>query len=220
MPHPQVFNLEVKVDPWKHQAENQQPIPLGGQLACAYEIDVFIDQVDEIVFFNRTDTHDELWTAIPLRYDNRLTEKQLLQDSYNQGRVAQQERAGTKEKAAERLLKRLLRSRVGFEWPSGFVRPGLITRAVFESVVHELESGFKRNAQITKNNEAPIVSKARSLNLQPVPSHTEVNIWRAQCPGHHVGLQLNNKTNQFYCGYCKRGGDEQELVLFVEGAKS
>ena len=72
--------------------------------------------------------------------------------------------------------------------PAYFI--GLISGTRFSQLLHELANGFQQNAVITRNNEAPIVSKARALELDPSPSNTEVGIWIASCPGGHSGLEL------------------------------
>lgn len=203
MTHTYLVNLEVKTNPWKHESEEHGPETSQAQLVCVIQIHVIIEHLEQEIHFRRTHTHDELWTTLPgLSHTTRSG-------------LIRQTRTGSPGMAAEHLLKRLLRAKAGYEWPTGFVRGGLISATRFSQLLHELENGFEQNAQVTRNNEAPIVSKARALELDPLPSNTEVGIWKASCPGGHSGLELNNKTNSFYCGYCKRGGDEQALIEFT-----
>jgi len=46
-----------------------------------------------------------------------------------------------------RLIGRLFRARVGFEWPAGFISPGLINKETFTKLVKKIKRDLDDNRQ-------------------------------------------------------------------------
>ena len=214
-----VIDIDADIDPWNKKPANDKPVPADIKLVCVYVIHVVIDTIDEAVFFRRTDSHDELWATLPDCQSVDATPDELRLNATSQGRVVRQVRAGSEEKAAAGLLKKHIRARAGHAWPTGFVRAGLIDRSQFDGLIEDLESGFRRVKKHTRENKAPIIKLAERLKLHPQPDNRSPGIWNAQCPAGSHFLLLNNKTNDFYCGYCARRGSASVLKAFKHGPR-
>ena len=216
-----IINLDKEIDPWAKNLAPDQAAPESAELVCVYEVFVEIDDFDEVLFFNRTKTHDELWSVFPFmdyrHSEPRPTWAELKQNAISKGCVVRARRAGDKIKAVQRLFKTFIRSRAGYGWPNRFSESGLINEPMFNQMVKEIESGFERNAIVTRQGRAPIVDLAEALALYPQPKPQSPGYWRAQCPGGKHFLELSNSHNAFYCGYCRRTGNENELKSWRDG---
>ena len=51
----------IFADPWLKKAEKTASLPEDARFACAYELNLVVDQFDEAAFLRRTETTDELW---------------------------------------------------------------------------------------------------------------------------------------------------------------
>lgn len=51
---------DIVVDPWLKEADKTAGLPEDAVLACAYNLDMGVDVIEEAAFFRRTDTADEL----------------------------------------------------------------------------------------------------------------------------------------------------------------
>ena len=185
----------LTVNPWSRTTAR---LPRDARFVCAYGLYLGIDTIEEEVFIRRADDQDELWTA------NEL----------GRGRAVVAPREGNQADAALNLLDVLIRSRVGFEWPSDFISGGIIDKEVFERIVSNIEGELNDNADKARKDEAEIVITARDLGLSPTPGGMTPNHWLARCPETNHNLQIDAADNEFGCGWCKRKGGPDELRVF------
>lgn len=54
---------DIFADPWLKKATKTDSLPDNVCFACAYDLFIGLDSVEEATFFHRTDTTDELWVA-------------------------------------------------------------------------------------------------------------------------------------------------------------
>ncbi len=53
----------VFADPWLKKATKTTKLPDDALFACAYDLHIVVDLIEEAAFFRRTETSDELWIA-------------------------------------------------------------------------------------------------------------------------------------------------------------
>jgi len=125
-----IVAIDATITAWNHSGKKADQLPQTAQLVCSYWLNVIIEEVEEQLYFNRTQSYDTLWTYLPIHGKSNL--------------VIQSHRAGTPKVSAERLFRKFTRARSGFEGTSGFINPGLINLATYDHVIQELHEGFKR----------------------------------------------------------------------------
>ncbi|MEQ5802228.1 hypothetical protein [Halomonas sp. H10-9-1] len=198
---------DLRLDPWLKQPENRVSVPDDAELACLQEISLgAVDVIPEALYFRRHDGQDELWAA-GLRHGapGKPREEQLA-TAYQQGRVARAGSQGTRAAGAEILFRALTASRHGHVWPKGFLEGPLITETTHRRILGELEAEHDRNVQEAEAQaEAAIIIVARRLGLRPEPAGDSPSAWYADCPGKSHRLMISSNSNQFGCGYCRKG---------------
>ncbi len=133
-----IVAIDTTITAWNHSSKQPDKIPLTAQLACSYWLNVIIEEVEEQLYFNRTQSYDSLWTYLPTYRKSKLVIKSC--------------RAGTPQVSAESLFRKLTRARSGFEGPSGFISPGLIDPTTYHQTIQELGEGFKRTKGVAKRS--------------------------------------------------------------------
>ena len=211
------MNDGLWVHPWKGRA------PESGQatLACVYEIDLGIAAIPEAAFLHRTSVADELWTVQVFdgELDCSCPVDHLLADRTEVAVVAGAPVSGTPSRACETLLDALFRSRVGFEAPADFLKPGLVGANAYHRVTGQLESELGRNRTAAVAISSHIIDVARALHLNPWPEGSSPYNWLARCPDTNHSLMISSKSEQFGCGYCARRGNAEDLKAFVRERK-
>ncbi len=214
-----IVALKSHLDPWAKLSNPQRVLPADFDLVCLYELDVGLGCLDELVLLHRTDQWDELWTATADWLPLGATVGDLIGIAGGAALVAKETRAGSRPKAAYRLLSKLIRSRTGHAWPSSYRAGQLVNQRQFQQLLSDLKAGFEGNQIATREKEAPIVEVARDLGLDPQADARRPGFWNARCPSGNHTLLINNETNDFYCGYCIRRGDAGVLTAFKQNPR-
>lgn len=69
-----------------------------------------------------------------------------------------------------------------------------------------------------KDNE--LIRLFNENNLSPRPSLENIYSWVANCPSKRAHcIEINTKSNEWCCGYCRIGGDFNELVIILSNLK-
>jgi hypothetical protein len=187
-------------DPFLKESSCTERLPSDASLICSYDSDFGIDSLEESAYFRRENNRDELWIT----------------SSYKTGRAYTFPSQDTAQSASLRLIGRLFRARVGFEWPAGFISPGLVNKAAFTKLVKQIERELDDNRRKALKNKAEIVLVAEELGLSPRPTGTAPGLWAANCPGTNHFLYISATGSSFGCGWCKRKGGPEELRAFVD----
>lgn len=114
------------------------------------------------------------------------------------------------------LLELFFRTVHFFEWPSGFISQGIVDKNTFDGITRKIKKELEENEQKAREKETNIIKVARNLGLHPEPTGDSPSSWRARCPGMNHPLFMDTKENIFFCGWCKRKGTAEDLILLVE----
>ncbi len=216
-------------DPYLKEAKKTAKVPDDAVFACAYDLHIVVDVIEEAAFFRRTETSDELWIASSAEYDDSIVQaivegkgapKALVgKDVLSIGRVFAAEKTGEESSSCLALLERLFRVRVGFCWPQGFLAAGIISESAYNNLVKRIDHELEEHSQKARANETEIIRVARELGLDPQPTGTDPTHWWAQCPARVGHLYIEAAMNYWWCGWCQRSGSMEELRAFVKEAK-
>jgi hypothetical protein len=98
--------------------------------------------------------------------------------------------------------------------------PRPLTSQEMAAVVDAFEQELRRNTVAAEadqqRDEAAIITAARDLKLNPRPAGHDTTAWIADCARRKHFIKISTSRNEFYCGYCKRGGGPAELRAFRE----
>jgi hypothetical protein len=194
----------------------------GVKFACAYTVDVMPFEFLEVAFFRRNGQVDELFLK---QIIGTVTEGRRAIAEIN--RIVKSGIAGFDNHLAAttsdlelsaclRLIGKHIRSGLGCQWPGRFLKAGLIDEDAFRKLRSGIEKELEENANSARQEETEIIRVARECALQPEPTGTSQNTWRARCPGTNHPMYLSTETNSFGCGWCKRKGSARELRQFVD----
>ena len=188
-------------DPFLQDDPDYQNPPHDAQFICSYEIYFGVDSFKEPAYIRRSDMGEELWVA----------------DYYDRyGLAFVIPPGGSIESASTALLDMIIRSRVGFYWPTRFHTTGILDEQGFNDIVKRIDAELDAATEQAKKNKPEIVSAAENLGLDTRPTGTSENHWRANCPCTNHSLELQASDNLFFCGYCNRSGGIEDLKQFVE----
>jgi hypothetical protein len=212
----------IQVTPWPKAEEHPDGLPVGGDFICAYENHLGVDSIDEAAVLNRGPDRDELWVVSGLSssliddlsnglYPSHIAQEEVL----TWGLAVTRDRKDQKSPAVLEMLEALTRCRVGYGWPTKFVRSGLIGRREFNKLVSGLEAELEANAIAARELTSEIVEAARELGLNPTPTGTDPRFWSARCPQVSHSLFINAEVDEFGCGWCRKRGGPDELAQFV-----
>jgi hypothetical protein len=212
----------IQVTPWPKAEENLDGLPVGGDFVCAYEVHLGVDSIDEAAVLNRGPDQDELWVVSGLGSDligdlaKGLDPTHIVpEEMLTWGLAVTRDRRDQKSTAVLEMLDALIRCRVGYGWPTKFVRSGLIGHREFNKLVSGLEAELEANTAAARKHTSEIVEAARELGLNPKPTGTDPRFWEAGCPQVSHYLYINAEANKFGCGWCKKKGGPAELAQFV-----
>jgi len=190
-------------DPHLQDSSGTERLPTDASLICSYDSDFGLDSHEVAAYFRRTTNRDELW----------------LKGSSKTGCAYTSPSQDTAHSASLRLLGRLYRAIVGFEWPAEFISPGLINKPSFTKLVRQIERELDDNRQKALKNRTEIILVAKELGLSPRPTGKSRDLWASNCPGTSHFLYLSSTGNSFGCGWCKRKGGPEDLRVFVDERK-
>jgi len=214
----------VFADPWLKKATKTTKLPKDALFACAYDLHIVVDLIEEAAFFRRTETSDELWIAggfdLPIvkgiadgyASPNELGGKDVL----SIGRVFAVPKKDDESSSCLTLLDRLFRAYVGFCSPQGFLAAGIISESAYNNLVKRIDQELEENSRKARETETEIIKVARELGLSPAPTGTGRTHWWAQCPARIGHLYIDAALNYWWCGWCQRNGSMEELRAFVK----
>jgi hypothetical protein len=216
------------VDPWSHQPQNWGDIPDHAIFAGAWHLNVGTDTIHEALFLARDDHRERLW-SLTTSTDKCTRESLIARERGDRawikrkiscGCVAGAARQGTPRDAATILMSRLLRSRLHFAGSEPPYMPGLLASQEMAGIVDAFERELRRNTVAAEadqhRDEAAIITAARDLQLNPRPAGHNSTAWIADCARQSHFLKISTSRNEFYCGYCKRGGGRRSLRRFAK----
>jgi hypothetical protein len=214
---------DVLMDPWLQSGGAAEALPSDVIFACAYDVYYVVDTCEQAAFFRRTVSHDELWIADGLDSSaleaiasgDAIASEITPEDTITLGRVAVAPKEGEQIGACAKLLTELFWARIGFDWPSRFLKGGVINEREFRRVVGKIKNELAHNTNEARKKEAEIIKVARELGLAPRPTGTGPDHWQATCPESNHPLYISAAENSFGCGWCKRKGGPDELRAFV-----
>jgi hypothetical protein len=177
-------------------------LPPNAALVCEYELFTGIDTIVETAWLVRGPSHDELWVEAYQTPSCGISAPRTTQGS-------------SVEQVALDLLETLFQSRIGICSPVDFVSEGLVGKGLYDELIATRERKLREITEEAEKRDSEIVTMARRLNLRPKPAGNHPDSWRASCPETNHRLQIDANQNLFYCGYCRRGGDAEELRKFV-----
>ena len=226
-PRKESLDEQVFADPWLKKATKTTKLPNDALFACAYDLHIVVDLIEEAAFFRRTETSDELWIArgfdLPIVkgiVDGTATPNDLVgKDVFKIGRVFAVPKEGEESSSCVTLLDRLFRAYVGFCSPQGFLAAGIISESAYNNLVKRIEQELEENSRKARENETEIIKVARELGLFPRPTGTGPTHWWAQCPARIGHLYIDAALNYWWCGWCQRNGSMEELRAFVKERK-
>jgi hypothetical protein len=209
-------------DLWTKDRSADRP-PANLRHVCSYDLNLGIDLITEAIFFRRLRAIDELWAT------NSIPEHLLeavdsdVQAFVNEDpnvrsvkRSLRARRAGNPEESCKAMLDLLFRAYIAwFFWPDRFLRPGIISEAVYNGIVQAIRAEREANSREAKRHRTGIIRAARKLGLCPQPHGTDTDSWVANCPGTGHPIFFTASANQFTCPWCRRKGGPEELRTFV-----
>jgi hypothetical protein len=226
-PRKESLNELAFADPWLKKATKTTSIPDDALFACAYDLHIVVDLIEEAAFFRRTETSDELWIAsgfdLPIvkaiARGKAAPKDPVGTDVFKIGRVFATAKKGEETRSCLTLLDRLFRAYVGFCSPQGFLASGIISESAYNNLVKRIEQELEENSRKARETETEIIKVARELGLSPKPTGTGPTHWWAQCPARIGHLYIDAALNYWWCGWCRRNGSMEELRAFVKECK-
>jgi len=74
------------------------------------------------------------------------------------------------------------------------------------------QAAAKRSAAKQRYENTPLVNYCKDQHLRPEPVHGATHTWLANCEsGRPHSMQLDVEKELWYCGYCRKGGDLDDL---------
>jgi len=190
------------VDPWCH--DHRGKLPRTARRIGGWDSDVGIDAIPEELFLTRTGTQDRLWVRSHLY----------------EGCVAGAARTATESEAASELVDMLIRARFPYAGPVPPYLAGLLAsdelRDIVDAIVAEVQHNRHKAEAAQSRDEAPIITLARQLGLNPRPAGHSDRAWIANCLRGSHSIMISPSDNEFGCGYCRRHGGLAELQAFYD----
>ena len=220
------FDPAVTLDPWSHFKEDV-PIPRKAMFACAHELPMGFDALEEALYYHDGKDREELWSM----GDGTPLDPQLLEGTHDLSwaqmaqkcpprRLVWRDKQGGPAAGCLDLLQQLVVARVGHLWPGDFLAGGIIEEPEFIELVGAIKAQLDEIQEQAREQESLIVQVARELQLNPEPEGTAPQRWWANCPGTGHRLMISSRSDSFGCGYCGRKGSVEELRTFVEERRS
>ncbi len=211
-------------DPQRSKREKDQRLPDDARFACGYHLHLVVDIFTESVFLRRTETTDELWAAMgtpwfrPLSYGTASAKDFGPANLSYIGRAFAVKRKGSPRTACLRLIDLFFWYRFG-EFPEDFIAPGIVDKASYEALLERQRKEREENRKKAQENEIELIRVARELGLNPRATGKYPDQWIARCPGKHHHIYITTTEKLWFCGYCGRKGEAEELRAFVKERK-
>ena len=226
---PRAHGEDAAFDLW---GKNGTGLPATAVPVLVHEVFCEIEWFEQIIWFNRTETSDELWTFTDLDLDIRRS----LNDVRASTRPGCLARFGRHAACAisvprERDFDESLLELLGCFFTTQAGAPGdikhliataYINKAHFKLLLERVELHRERErlaheefSRQAHENETEIIHVARELGLRPRPAGTGPVQWYANCPGTGHTLMITTSNDDFGCGYCRVNGGVDELRAFV-----
>lgn len=191
-------------------------VPDEAILICCHWVTIrALVDVDEYLYLHKTDTHDELWCVSEI--------EPVLGQAKDPERIRNTEAllllAIPRDEEVNPeiyFVNELLRARWGYVYPNQVVLEGLIGSNRYDEIMESISRDIKQNQTLSNGEKSKIIKMAIQLGLNPVPPTIKPHIWQATCPGTNHRLLLNEKTEEFGCGYCRKKGDHIALKDLIE----
>jgi hypothetical protein len=127
---------------------------------------------------------------------------------------------------AKELLIRYLRAAIPWRGlPEKIEYQGLIKIKLWKQILRILDDSttkiHDKKGDIDSKTTDPmgIVELAKTLGLRPYSLVGGAPFVKADCPGTHHWIKINTQNGTWFCGYCHRKGDSEELKHFVKERK-
>ena len=225
------YDDENFIDPYLKHGNRPVVLPDDLLFLCAFEISTEVDNVAVVAFARRTETRDEIWTAISVDWAGN-SDVSWLQTLATAGKTRPDlddrailmkgcavsiPRNGAEAGANLKMLNLLFGAHGGALLK--LLYPGMLSTSDYQNLVEsfarEQAEHERKNVTTAQQNITEIVKLAKDLTLAPCPSGTGPDHWQAHCPGTKHFLEIQATRNLFYCGYCRHGGSLNELCAFV-----
>jgi hypothetical protein len=93
-------------------------------------------------------------------------------------------------------------------------------KSIVGAIAEELKHNNQKAEEKQRQHEAPIISLAQELGLNPMPAGHNSDAWMADCPRRSHWIMISPSLNEFGCGYCRRKVDPAELQAFFNSVRS
>ena len=221
---------DAEVDLW---GKNKAPLPATAAPVLVHEVFCQIEWFEQILWFNRTGQHDQLWAftsmddevAMGLRgRAPRARASYLRHFADDCSCVVSVPQSGSIDESLVELLTSYLSSPAGAAGGiERLIGVGYINKAQYRALLKCIDRYRERKrlehdtfCQQARENETEIINVARELGLQPEPAGTGPVQWYANCPGRRGHrLMITTSDDQFGCGYCSVRGGVGELRAWV-----
>ena len=174
-----------------------------GYVACRFWVNVFVDNIEAELKFNRDGDEDAMW--IETDYSSGTRDAMVTVPS-----------EGSLKEGCRRLFALWLRGAGRYFAPGKLIQSGFLSKAQFKKILKEYHEELQENTRVAKTLEAEIIDVAKELGLHPRPEGTSRTNWVANCPNTHHWIMVAPTSNQFGCGYCRVKGGPPELRAFVD----
>ena len=223
-------SADVEVDLW---CKATGPLPPGAVTVLVHEVFFQIEWFEQIIWFSRTESHDQLWAFTDFECDTagiletcerRNRAQRLRMFATETSCELSVPRARTFDESLIELLVSFLSTPAGHPYDiDQLVATGHINKRHYRILLDRIDRDDRRKAVIheencrqARANETEIVHVAGELGLNPEPAGVGPVHWYARCPargGHRI--MMTTSDDRFFCGYCKVSGGVEELREFA-----
>lgn len=219
----------AEIDLW---GKNITCLPATAVPVLVHEVFCQVEWFQQIIWFNRAETHDQLWAHTDLDFEIAGTLQGLRGNAradYLAGFgndcacVLSVPRGGTFDESLLELLCGFFSTQAGAPGDiERLIATAYINKAHFRLLLERVELHRERErlaheefSRQAYENETEIIHVARELGLNPEPAGTGPIQWHAKCPGKGHTLMIATSNDDFGCGYCRVNGGVDELRAFV-----
>ncbi len=167
--------------------------PSGAESIAVMTMDHHWDEVEDSIYYHRTDSTDELWVS----------------GGYRSRKAVSARRHGAQKRAVIRLLAILIRAGAGWVWPSNMTGGFRVSSEALFTILHTIQECLDKQREATRRDGSgsQIVKTAGDLGLHPEPSREGRPGWQARCPGRNHFIDIDAGSEYWFCGYCgEKGG--------------
>ena len=227
---PRAHGEDAAFDLW---GKNGTGLPATAVPVLVHEVFCEIEWFEQIIWFNRTETSDELWTFTDLDLDIRRSLNGvgvrarpgfLAEFGRHAACAISLPRDRDFDESLLELLGCFFTTQAGAPGDiKHLIATAYLNKAHFKLLLERVELHRERErlaheefSRQAYENETEIIHVARELGLNPEPAGIGPVQWYANCPrtaGHP--LRITTSDDSFFCGYCSVSGGVDELRAFV-----